>query len=305
MLSPKRLRSAISTLSISALLMGSVALSPVGAYPQFNEALPQGWAERTAEAAAPMTGSVRYTARQERAPWTMTACPQITDSISRLYTAYFLRAPDEGGFGYWMGNFSSGEWNLDRMSNFFAQSDEFVQQYGGLDNGQFVDLVYSNVFGRPADTGGREFWLGQIDRGETTRGRMLISFSESPEYVEQTGTSTPIAGFFNWIPAGSKWTCGFGNRDVQLQGGVSFVDVMLMNTAPQGTASVDLSLFQFGRWNYDSTVPVDAGSVTGVFGSRLSQSTAVRVAAPSMVAWAVVDSPTETSTVREGWFGRG
>lgn len=305
MLSPKRLRSALSTLSISAMLMGSAAIAPAAAAStEATDVLVSWTSHRTSAEVAP-PGGAQYVAGQERAPWTMTACPQITDSINRLYSAYFIRQPDEGGFGYWMGNFSSGVWNLDRMSNFFAQSDEFVATYGGLDNGQFVDLVYNNVFGRPADAGGREFWLGQLDRGEITRGRMLISFSESPEYVEQTGTSTPIAGFFNWLPAGTRWICGFGNTDVELQGGTSYVDVMLINTSAQGTASVDLSLFQLGSWRYDSTIPVEAGMVQGVFGSRLVQSTAVRIEASSMVAWAVVDSPTETSNSREGWFSQG
>lgn len=54
--------------------------------------------------------------------------------------------------------------------------------YGGLDNGQFVDLVYQNVLGRAPEPGGRAFWTGQLNSGSMTRGEVMRGFSESNEY---------------------------------------------------------------------------------------------------------------------------
>ena len=48
----------------------------------------------------------------------------MTDSVYRLYAAYFLRLPDEGGFDFWVRASSRGDDNLTTMSDFFAASPE-------------------------------------------------------------------------------------------------------------------------------------------------------------------------------------
>ncbi|WP_421118612.1 DUF4214 domain-containing protein [Aquihabitans daechungensis] len=65
----------------------------------------------------------------------------------------------------------------------FATSNEFRTNYGALGNGQFVDLVYVNVLGRPADAAGRAFWVRRLDNGTSSRGAVMASFSESSENV--------------------------------------------------------------------------------------------------------------------------
>ena len=100
--------------------------------------------------------------------------------VVRLYFAYFLRIPDYAGLTFWMNYFRTGH-SLIEISNAFAGSQEFVDRYGALTNSAFVDLVYQNVLGRPADAGGKTFWLGQLNGG-MTRGEMMTGFSESAEF---------------------------------------------------------------------------------------------------------------------------
>ncbi len=138
-------------------------------------------------------------------------CPEMTDSVDRLYSAYFLRAPDQTGFQFWVDEFAAGRWDMEAMSNFFASSDEFVARYSTLSNAEFVELVYRNVLGRPAEPSGFDFWVGRLDSGEFTRGRVMLLFSESKEYVTTTGTEPPLAGYFSWYPAGTVWTCATGS----------------------------------------------------------------------------------------------
>jgi hypothetical protein len=102
--------------------------------------------------------------------------------VARLYFTYFLRIPDYGGLKFWM-NYYSGH-SLDEISNFFAQSPEFISTYGSLNNGQFVTLVYNNVLGRQPDQGGFDFWKGQLDSNSMTRGQVMLGFSESAEYKQ-------------------------------------------------------------------------------------------------------------------------
>ncbi len=108
----------------------------------------------------------------------------------RLYSAYFLRAPDAAGLGYWVSQLQGGR-TLQSVSQFFSESDEFEELYGALDDGEFIDLVYENVLDRSPDTGGRAHWVSGLGSGQFQRGGVMVGFSESPEFVKKTGTTPP------------------------------------------------------------------------------------------------------------------
>lgn len=112
-------------------------------------------------------------------------------AVARSYSAYFLREPDQSGLTFWFPRVNAG-WTIQRISTFFSQSPEFVNRYGALDNGEFVDLIYQNVLGRPADEGGRTYWVGQLDRGAKTRGDVMVGYSESNEYKRATDTRIQV-----------------------------------------------------------------------------------------------------------------
>ncbi len=161
-----------------------------------------------------------------------TSCPAMTDSIDRLYSAYFLRSPDGSGFSFWATEYASGRWNLERMSDFFATSDEFNARYSTLTNAEFVNLVYRNVLNRVPESDGFNFWLSQLDTGALSRGGLMIRFSESKEYALITGTEPPMAGYFSWYPAGTTWTCSTGSFTAPADN--RHIDVFGVNGANSG-----------------------------------------------------------------------
>jgi len=105
--------------------------------------------------------------------------------VARLYSAYFLRTPDPEGLAYW----TDAAVPLEAVSESFAQSTEFKTRYGTLSNQAFVELVYLNVMEREPDNSGQAFWVDQLYRG-TTRGQMMVGFSESPEFKARFATGT-------------------------------------------------------------------------------------------------------------------
>jgi hypothetical protein len=133
-------------------------------------------------------------------------------AVVRLYFAYFLRIPDYGGLIYWATQ-ARGGMTLDTISQAFAQSPEFVQMYGSLDDATFVDRLYQNVLGRAADATGRTYWTGQLTSHALTRGQLMLKFSESPEnqalqahpvyvvmmYVGMLRRSPDDTGFAFWV----------------------------------------------------------------------------------------------------------
>ena len=107
-----------------------------------------------------------------------------TDSgrMFRLYNASFKRLPDADGLKYWIDNFSSGRNTIRVVASSFLGSAEFKQRYGeDVSDSTYVNTLYKNVLGRDADTGGLNYWLGQLNSGAETRYEVLLGFAESAE----------------------------------------------------------------------------------------------------------------------------
>ena len=108
--------------------------------------------------------------------------------VDRLYCAYFLREPDAGGQAYWYEQ-RDNDASLVWIAEFFSQSNEFQETYGQqVSTGDFVRLIYRNLFDRTPDAGGFDYWVDRLDRGELQRGSVMAYFSESPEFIERIAT---------------------------------------------------------------------------------------------------------------------
>lgn len=116
-----------------------------------------------------------------------------TGGVVRLYQAVFLRRPDSGGLEYWWGEVN-GRRSLARIADIMVASSEFQARYGALDDTAFVTLVYQNVLGRspfPAET---SYWVGELASGRRDRGRVMVGFSQSPEYKGLTRARVDVIG---------------------------------------------------------------------------------------------------------------
>lgn len=116
----------------------------------------------------------------------------VVDPVTRLYFAYFLRAPDAGGLDFWLRRKRDGQ-RLAWISASFAASSEFRNRYGSLSDEQFVQLVYENVLRRQPDAGGLAFWIRQLEQRRRSRGEVMTAFSESSEYRRVQATRVDVA----------------------------------------------------------------------------------------------------------------
>lgn len=105
----------------------------------------------------------------------------IMPTITRLYSAFYVRIPDFGGLDYWAQQRRNGK-SLGAAAEFFAKSGEFKALYGEISNATYVDRVYINVLGRPASAGDKTYWTNELNSGRRTRGSLMIGFSEAAEY---------------------------------------------------------------------------------------------------------------------------
>jgi hypothetical protein len=120
----------------------------------------------------------------------------------RIYQAAFDRQPDAGGLGYWIAQMDGGMGVVEVAAR-FIDSGEFRQLYGNSPpTGQLVDAIYHNVLHRLPDTGGRAFYVEQIDSGQKSLATVLADFSESPENQAQ------VVGAIQNGFAYQEWTRG-------------------------------------------------------------------------------------------------
>lgn len=110
----------------------------------------------------------------------------------RIYAAAYGRTPDEEGLRFWtevlddLGRGPPDAGDKEYVAGFFLTADEFVDLYGvNPTNEQYINALYENVLGRPADQGGYDFWLGVIDSGQG-RDDLLIWFTDSNENIANT-----------------------------------------------------------------------------------------------------------------------
>lgn len=102
----------------------------------------------------------------------------------RIYQAAFDRAPDAGGFGFWIYSLGVNP-SIKDMANGFISSAEFINLYGAnATNESIVTKLYSNVLHRAPDQGGYDFWVSVLNQGNPLSG-VLADFSESPENKAQ------------------------------------------------------------------------------------------------------------------------
>jgi len=128
---------------------------------------------------------------------------QIRGRVTRLYWAFFLRAPDAAGLDYWVAQNKAGK-GLFTIAGQFALSAEFKTLYGSLSNQAFVTLVYQNVLERDPAADEVTYWSGQLASGAKTRGSVMVGFSESAEgrgfLAPQVDTVLVHLGMFGTIP---------------------------------------------------------------------------------------------------------
>lgn len=145
---------------------------------------------------------------------------QTIAPVARLYFAYFLRIPDFGGLMYWVDRYSQGT-TLNEISDFFAASEEFQTTYGSLSNAEFVNLIYQNVLGREADSGGLAYWANELETSAKTRGQVMTGFSESPEYKTLMGSEVYVTMTYIGLLQRSPEPGGYSYWVGQMDGGSS------------------------------------------------------------------------------------
>ncbi len=113
------------------------------------------------------------------------------DFVTSLYLILLERQPDQGGYSYWLSLLQNGHISRDGLFDAFINSGEGQavianHQAGGdpnLSDETFLNILYVEILGRPADPGGITFWLSRMQDpvDPATRSEVLEAFLLSDE----------------------------------------------------------------------------------------------------------------------------
>ena len=145
--------------------------------------------------------------------------------IIRLYFATFLRVPDYAGLSFWINEYRGGR-SLPSIAEAFATAQEFTNTYGTLNNRAYVRQLYLNVLGREPDPAGWDSWTGYLDRGEITRGALLVGFSESQEFQNRIRNKERVTEAYFGMLRREPDPAGFADNVAALDAGVSLAGLL-------------------------------------------------------------------------------
>jgi len=94
--------------------------------------------------------------------------------IQKTYIAYYGRPADEGGLEYWANLLDEAGGDLSVIIDAFANSPEFLESFGDLEESELINNIYQQLFGEDADPEGLDFYVRLIQQGEKTLGSVAL-----------------------------------------------------------------------------------------------------------------------------------
>ena len=110
--------------------------------------------------------------------------PVSREQVAEIYVATFNRAPDQAGLVYWSthADFKTIE---PIAESFFYQKETQLLYPDTMDNSEFVNEIYNNLFNRDAEPAGLTYWVNALDSGTASRANMIISIVNGAQGMDQ------------------------------------------------------------------------------------------------------------------------
>ena len=117
--------------------------------------------------------------------------------VASIYDVALDRAPDRGGFDYWMGELEKGVIGLNNLAILFGRSEEFTSKYAAFSTRDFVRELYRTSLDREPDADGFSFWVNALDTGILHRDNMIYAFGFNDEKLGTLATLPAGEPFFS------------------------------------------------------------------------------------------------------------
>ncbi|HWB09164.1 MAG TPA: TIGR03118 family protein [Pirellulales bacterium] len=126
--------------------------------------------------------------------------------VTPAYRNYLGRVPDAAGLAYWVDQMQNHGLTDEQLEAGFISSPEFFAHAGGT-NKAFVDALYQDLLGRPADASGETYWVDQLVAGLSrtavaynfATGRERESQRITDDYMHYLGRQPDAQGLNYWV----------------------------------------------------------------------------------------------------------
>ena len=109
-----------------------------------------------------------------------------SEFVTLIYDNLFDRAPDQGGYDYWLGQLDSGALTRGAAMVGYSESEEYKQ---AMNNRVSIVAYYYGMLRRSPDQGGYDYWVGRLDSGDSALD-LVNGFIYSDEYQARDFTLT-------------------------------------------------------------------------------------------------------------------
>jgi hypothetical protein len=116
-----------------------------------------------------------------------------TDTVQKVYIAYYGRAADPAGLDYWEDQLTANGGDLDAIMNAFGASDEATALFGSQENEAKINTLYNQMFGRDGDTAGVEFYLAELNAGTMTAATIAQNILDGAAGADATIITNKLA----------------------------------------------------------------------------------------------------------------
>lgn len=124
--------------------------------------------------------------------------------VQQLYVAYYNRPADVAGLNFWVAALDSGA-TVAQISKDFNTAPEYTALFAGKNAEAVVNTVYMNLFGRPADATGLDFWGPKVATGAITTAGLVTEFLKGAVNPDGTPNADAIA-FANKVTVAGAFT---------------------------------------------------------------------------------------------------
>ena len=116
-----------------------------------------------------------------------------TDTVQKVFIAYYGRAADPVGLAYWEAQLESSGGNLASIMNSFGNSLEATTLFGSLNGTAKINMLYQQMFGRDADFAGLMYYSQQLTAGTMTAASIAQNVLDGASGTDSTIITNKLA----------------------------------------------------------------------------------------------------------------
>lgn len=115
------------------------------------------------------------------------------DDVQAMYVAYYGRPADPAGIEYWAGLLEQAGGDPGSISQSFGDSQEFIDNYGGLSDQELVSGLYRQLFDRDPDSEGLTFYVNELQSGAMSLADIALAIAEGAQGADAVAWQAKLA----------------------------------------------------------------------------------------------------------------